>query len=176
MTAIPDILIPLIFTFGMKRWSDTFLMIIPPNTSFVVREESPPGKAILNYFITYGTPRIYNPETGELGDPIISTDVGFYRMSGQVKWHMIPFMESIYKYGYGDATITGENLYECTVMVYNYTPYYVAIGLTTYLIEFPMEYRRLVLKYFRGIVNFFIKQAEEIEREYTSMAGKVGGE
>jgi len=163
MTNIPEVLIPLIFKFGLKRWSDSAILIIPPNTSVMLREESPKGKGIINYYVKYGKPRIYNPSSGEIGDVIISDDVGVYRMSGQVKWHNIPLIESVYDEGYADFTITGENQYECTVLVYNYTSNYVIMDYTTYLFEFPIEHLEDIKKYFKGIADFFIKQAEEGE-------------
>ena len=160
MTKIPDILVPLIFKFNMKRWSDTFAFIVPPKTEFVTVERTPENKAIINYYIKLGRPRIYNPATGTLGDIITSDEVGFFRMSEQVKWHDVPFVESIYDEGYGDMTITGGKQYECTYMVYNYTPHYVYIEGTSFLLEFSIDNLEDVKKYFRGIADFFIRQAE----------------
>ena len=164
MPMIPEILIPLIFKLGLKHWRDTWVVILPPNYSAQFVSTSPKGKAILNYYIKISKPRIYNPTTGEIGDVIISDDVGGYRMSTLDKWHRFPFVESVYDEGLGDFTITGENQYECTYMMYNYTSYYVFFTVTTFIFEFPVEYVDEIKKYFRGIAEFFLSQAEKSQR------------
>ena len=164
MSNIPDVLIPLFFRFNAKRWSDTVVIIIPPHTSFLVTEHTEEGRAILNYFIKLSKPRIYDPVTGELGDVIISDEVGLYRMSEHVKWHNVPMVESTYEEGYGDITITGGHQYECTVYMYNNTDHYVYFDVTCYLIEFDISDLEDVKKYFKGIADFFIRQAEGGDR------------
>ena len=165
MANVPDILIPLIFKFNMKRWSDTFILILPPNTEFVAVEHTPEGRGIINYYLKFGKPRIYDPVTGTLGDVITSNEVGFYRMSENVKWHNVPMVESIYDNGYGDLTITGGSQYECTVKMYNHTSNYIYLEGTSFLLEFNIEHLEDIKKYFKGIAYFFIRLAEEAERK-----------
>ena len=159
MPMVPEILLPLVFKLNPTHRRDTATIILPPNYYGEVALSVPKGKALRNYGINIGKPRIYNPDLNDVGDVLISDEIGFYRKSTFDKLHDIPLVESVVDEDLGDFSLIGEDQYEYSFIVYNRTSYFVILSVTMHMLEFPVELIEDIKRYFIGIADFFISRA-----------------
>ena len=170
---------PFVSAFGGTFWHDTMVMIIPPteipiDVSYV---PDPEYKALI-IGLTFGTPREYDPSTGEVGAEMLSDDVGIYHATEKyMDWHWDPFVESILKTNPYPQLIWASKDRPYVLRIINKTGKYVWADATFWAIKFPSKVRcpiygecdpeELFERYMRGIAHFFVSY-EHLSRDTLS--------
>ena len=165
------LLLPFIRAFKGELWHDTISIILPPHIEMIPIEYYAAEKPALLYYLYPGEARIYNPETGALGDEVKTMDAGFvHSHPGYMKEHHDPLVHSFLK----------ENPYEFVgwvepgkphfLWMYNRTDSFIWFDLTIWVAEFPSlevevagekrELPEVFDQYLRGIFNLFYTLGE----------------
>lgn len=159
---------PFVIAFGGTFWHDTIEMIIPPtNAPIDVSYVPDPNFKSLIIGLTFGTPREYDPATGEVGAEILSSDVGVYHAEmGYIDWHWDSFVESILKTNPYPQLLWASNENPYQVRIVNNTGKYIWSEVTFWAVKFPKKVvcplygdcdpEFLFKEYMKGIASFFL--------------------
>ena len=169
---------PFVEALGGVFWHDTDLLIIPPTTTPIYATYVPePRTKALIIGVTFGTPREYDPSTGTFGAEIESMDIGFWHATrGKMDWHWDPLVKSILMTNPYPQLIWCDASKPYELLIVNNTSTTVAIDATFWIIRFPKRVWCPVLerycdpeelwnRYMSGIVQYFVRQAVEGERQ-----------
>ena len=148
MVQISDLLKHLMVKYNMKRYSDSYVMILPPKSSFEMEYVPPVGFAEIVYAMNFSYPREFDPETLTVGSelsPLEAQYTGFWRSTQYEKWHWIPFLPSATREVYPQFTILGGE-YGCIDVPTNNTDKCIFVDGTVHVLEFAKKYLDDVLE------------------------------
>ena len=149
MVQISDLLKHLMVKYNMKRYSDSYVMILPPKSSFEMEYVPPAGFAEIVYAMNFSYPREFDPETLTVGSelsPLEAQYTGFWRYTQYEKWHWIPFLPSATREVYPQFTILGGEYGCIDVPTNNIKNKYIFVDGTVHVLEFAKKYLDNVLE------------------------------
>jgi len=145
---VSDLLKYLMVKYNMRRYSDSYVLILPPRSSFEIEYVPPVGLAEIVYAIVFSPPREFDPDTMTVGSelsPLEAQRVGFWRYTQYEKWHWIPMLPSNTREEYPQFTILGGE-YGCIDVPVNDTDKYVLVECTVHVLEFAKKHLDSVLE------------------------------
>ena len=182
---------PFVVAFGGKFMHDTVAMVLPPTVTPIDISYVPdPDVKSLIIGVTFGTPREYDPYTGEVGAEILSDDVGLYHATfGWMEWHWDPFVESILKTNPYPQLLWVSRDKQYVMKMVNNTGKFIWLEGTFWYIKFPKTIKcpfygtcdpeDLFIKYMRGItflftgIDYFAEEMTESPEKMKAVAEAI---
>ena len=170
--------LPFIVAFKGRFWHDTVIMVIPPteepiDVSYVPDEYT---KSLI-IGLSFGIPRVYDVETGEIGGEVITPNAGIYHKNEPwMEMHWDPFVESILMMRPYPQLGFSSKKKPYILRIINQTGQYLWTEVTFWVVKFPVkiEYpthetafdpEELFYMYMRSIVDYFLKLYYPLEKK-----------